>query len=248
MQDTLGKRIGRTCLYVLGSLLALAAVFLFCKPRSEYVLQKISLETEGLPATAIVIAKSTGLEDDHHSRVRRGSGRSNGVVSAARLVVATDRAVQEASNPRPTTESYYVDYVFHTHGLELTEGTLQVSASDFRKLKIGAALPAIYHPINPSVSRLIDYSKATADDGAAGELFLAAMTALSALYFLGYGWRLSCRVVKPSDSAGDSRQNAMLEAVARAAAVKAKPIGGTHAARPSSPVRRQPGFGQRARA
>lgn len=250
MQDTLGKKIGRRFLYTLGSALALLAVFLFCKPRSEFVLQNISLETEGHDATAVVIAKWTGEDGDQNAHIRRGPGRASGVASAARLVVASDRAARVDTNSRPVSEGYYVDYVFQTQGLLLTEGTLKVSANDFHKVNIGAAVPAIYHPGNPTVSRLIDYSKAAVDHGPGAELFLAALAAVTAVYLLGYGWWLSRGVASEGtlDPERQSEARPVSAPVPRAVASVTQTAAGSRSVRTSAPARRQPGFGQRARA
>ncbi len=248
MQDSFGKKIGRVCLYTLGSILALVAVIVALMPESESSRQNIELETAGLPATAVIIAMTkTREETDTHHHVRRRSGRSNGVATATRLVVATDRAMSESPNPTKLIDVYHVDYVFLTQGWELTDGSLKVAAQDFAALKVGAVVPLIYHPANASVSRLPDHSDPTIDPGPGARNLMVVIITISAAWFLGYGWWLSRKIVPAV--AWHAEAERTTERVVRGAATPKQTLSArTMSPRSLAPARWQQGFGQRARA
>ncbi len=227
-----------------GGILVLFAALPLVIPKSEHLERYERLEMDGAVATGKVLGKpinETRLPPTALNKLGPAGGFASGVISGNRL--------NSALNGTPTKDPlslqyHYVAYEFRTPQGAVIKHQVPVTADQHSRIAIGAPIQVRYHPQNPQIHRLIDYSEPftviTFEMQLQGALMGAAIGGL----FIWRGWPTGGTTpTAPSPANGPAGR---IPRATRSAGTTTPAVTGVTRTAGATPPTRRAGFGQRA--
>ncbi len=227
-----------------GGLLVLFAALPLVIPKSEHLERYERLEMEGAVAIGKVVEKpinETRLPPTALNKLGPAGGFASGVISGNRL----NNALNGTPKKDPLTLQYhYVAYEFRTPKGAVVKHQVPVTADQHSRIVIGAPIQVRYHPQNPQIHRLIDYSAPfpviTFELQLQGALMGAAIGSL----FIWRGWPTGGTGPSPPSPANGPAGR--IQRATRSAGTTTPAVTGGPRTVGATPTTRRSGFGQRA--
>jgi hypothetical protein len=227
-----------------GSLLVFFAVAGLVGPKSEHLERYERLEGEGSVAIGKVTGKPTSqtkLPQSSLNTLGPAGKFASGFVSGNRAA----NALNGTSNQDPLTlQDHYVAYEFRTPEDVVVQYEVPISADEYDRLVVGAPIEVLYHPQNPQIHRLIDYSTPFEALTFEQELQGAFLGAMIGGLFIWRGWPAG-GTGSSSPPARSTEQGRIQRIVASGGAPSESPSHGRMATSRAARSTRRTGFGQR---
>ncbi len=216
-------------------------------PLTTYSPQHLNLDKEGVRATAKVTQKHMVKGSGGGTPAMRGVG---GVASSAAAGARLARAVEANRNGtsvQPVYDSFEIDYAFTANGQQLS-GFQGMSRDTYDNLRVGSDVAVLYHPANPSVHRLPEYTVPFENSSILKRILIALISFPLGAFTLYRGVINARGGDKPKEE-GPSWADRIELPAARGAVKNASPApSASPRSEPRRPARKPGQFGTRARA
>jgi len=158
---TIVRKVWQYTRLAIGGIMLLFAVISALIPKSEQIVRYEQLEAKGIRAAARVT--NLWVNEDKMSTVPlRGLGAAGRVGGAVIAGQRMDRAL-DSENPAKrdvlSASVYHVAYTFQPDGKAAVEHRTTVNEAQFNRLAIDAPVDVLFHPHDPTIHRLLAYSK-----------------------------------------------------------------------------------------